>query len=273
MPSIPADEYADRRLKIAHLYPDAMDLYGDIGNVLTLVKRCQWRGIGVEVAEVRVGEPADLSDSDIIVMGGGQDTAQAFVAADLVRRGPAIRSVVDGGAAALVVCGGFQLFGLSYTTSAGSELPGIGVFDARTFAGKERFIGNVVVEARLGHAGSQHTESAMEIVGFENHSGLTYLGVLARPLGSVVMGAGNTGDGTVEGAVFKNAIGTYLHGPLLPKNPGLADYLITSGLTHRYGTVEPLESLDDLLEIRAHRVAVRRCDSGRVARIREPLAG
>ena len=250
-----------------------MDLYGDIGNVLTLVRRCEWRGIVAEVVEVRVGESVDLLDADIIVMGGGQDTAQSFVAADLVRRGPVIRSMIDAGAAALVVCGGFQLFGLSYTTAKGSELPGIGVFDARTVAGEERFIGNAVIEARLRRAGAPNAEAPIEVVGFENHSGLTYLGPLARPLGHVVLGAGNLGDGTVEGAVSKNAIGTYLHGPLLPKNPKLADHLIVAGLTHRYGVAEPLESLDDLLEIGAHRVAVRRCDTGRVSRVRQSLAG
>jgi CobQ-like glutamine amidotransferase family enzyme len=254
-----------RRLTLAHLYPEAMDLYGDLGNVLALLRRCEWRGIDVDVVEVRVGESVDLSVADLIVMGGGQDTAQAYVASDLNKRGPVIRGLVDEGAAVLAVCGGFQLFGASYTTASGRVMEGIGVFDAATIAGRRRFIGNITLEAFLQRWGAAHASAPIQIVGFENHSGRTELGPRARPLGQVMCGAGNLGDGTIEGAVYRNAIGTYLHGPVLPKNPRLADHLILCALAHHDGEVAPLESLDELTEMRAHRVALMRCDSGMVA--------
>ena len=260
------------KVRIAHLYPQAMDLYGDGGNVVALQRRCEWRGIEVEVVDVSVSQPADLSDVDLIVMGGGQDTAQAFVAEDLRRRGSALRDLIDGGAAALAVCGAFQLFGTGYTTARGQTLDGIGVFDAHTVSGANRFIGNVTVEVRLQRFGAAHAQAPLAVVGFENHSGLTYLGPKAAPLGRVLNGAGNLGDGTSEGAVYKNAIGTYLHGPLLPKNPRLADHLIHAALCHRYGTVGPLAALDDVLELDAHRVALMRCETGRVATARPRLA-
>lgn len=272
MPSRSTEPRSPHRLKIAHLYPDEMDLYGDTGNLLALVRRCEWRDIRVEVVGVRVGEPADIADADLVLMGGGQDAAQAFVAPDLAARGAEIRDLVEGGAAVLAVCGGFQLFGRDYTTSAGVELAGIGIFDARTVAGPDRIVGNTTIEARLRWDGAALAQPAVRIVGFENHSGRTYLGASARPLGRVVFGAGNAGDGGSEGAVYRNAIGTYLHGPLLPKNPVLADHLILAALAHRYGDVEPLASLDDTSEMRAHRVALSRCENGRTARRRQPLA-
>lgn len=262
-----------RRLTIAHLYPEAMDLYGDIGNLLALRRRCDWRGIATDVIEVRVGQSVRLADVDLIVMGGGQDTAQSFVAEDLLRRGPELCELVEGGAAALAVCGGFQLFGTSYTTSSGEELEGIGVFDAHTVGGSRRLIGNITIEASLKRDGAAHAQPPLRLVGFENHAGVTRLGLGARPLGRVVRGAGNLGDGSLEGAVYRNAIGTYLHGPLLPKNPRLADHLIVCSLAHRYGRAEPLSSLDDVLEMDAHRVAVDRCDDGLVAEALPKMAG
>jgi CobQ-like glutamine amidotransferase family enzyme len=268
----PADARTGERLKIAHLYPEAMDLYGDLGNVLTLVRRCEWRGIRVEVVDVPVGQSVDLSGTDIIVMGGGQDDAQSFVARDLVARGPAIRDLIDHGAAALAVCGGFQLFGRSYVTSSGRELPGIGVFDAHTVASSKRLVGNVVIEGRLQRWGATHAYAPIRIVGFENHSGVTHLDGSTRALGRVLIGAGNAGNG-LEGAVYKNAIGTYLHGPLLPRNPKLADHLIVAGLAHRFGTVQPLSPLDDDLENEALRVALLRCRTGLGPSDRERRAG
>lgn len=272
MPDTPHISLAEKHVKIAHLYPEEMDLYGDIGNVLTLVRRCEWRGIQADVVEVRVGAYADIDDADILVMGGGQDVAQAFVAKDLARRGALIRDLVEDGAAALTVCGGFQLFGLEYETSAGEAIPGIGIFDAHTTASDTRLVGNAVIEARLQRHGAAHAQAPLRIVGFENHSGRTYLGSDTQPLGTVVRGAGNTGDGTLEGAVYRNAIGTYLHGPLLPKNPRLADHLIVAGLAHRYGHAEPLVPLDDVLELSAHTAAVSRCEGGRVAKSQQSLA-
>lgn len=248
-----------KRLTIAHLYPDAMDLYGDIGNVIALKRRCEWRGIGVEIVDVCVGTDADLSDIDLFVMGGGQDAAQMHVARDLAGRGSEIRDAVEMGAAALAVCGGFQLFGASYATSAGDTMPGIGVFDAYTVGGPQRMIGNITVEARLQRFGAAHQQAPLRLVGFENHSGRTTLGEAAKPLGRILESSSDSGGPRFEGAVYKNAIGTYLHGPLLPKNPRLADHLIIAALAHRYGAAEPLSALDDTLESSARRVALERC--------------
>jgi CobQ-like glutamine amidotransferase family enzyme len=248
-----------RRLKIAHLYPDAMDLYGDIGNVIALKRRCEWRGIGVDILDVCVGAEADLSGVDLFVMGGGQDAAQMRVAEDLGRRGPAIREAVEMGAAALAVCGGFQLFGASYATSAGEIMPGIEVFDAHTVGGPERVIGNITVEARLRRFGAAHQQAPVRLVGFENHSGRTTLAETAEPLGRILESSSDSHGASFEGAVYKNAIGTYLHGPLLPKNPRLADHLIIAALAYRYEVAEPLLPLDDTLESSAHRVALGRC--------------
>ena len=254
-----------RRLRLAHLYPEAMDLYGDMGNVIAIKRRCEWRDVDVDVVEVRVGQPADLAGCDLLVMGGGQDSAQVHVSEDLVRRGTEIRRLLDEGAAALLVCGGFQLFGLDYTTASGETMPGVGVFDAHTYADAKRIVGNVMIEATLQRWGAAHPQAPLTLVGFENHSGRTVLGEGARPFGRVVCGAGNTGDGSVEGAVYRNAIGTYLHGPLLPKNPKLADHLIVAALAHRYGSPEPLAELDDAIEMRAHHTAVAQCAAAGVA--------
>lgn len=251
-----------KKLKLAHLYPELMDLYGDGGNVLALRRRCEWRGIDVDVVEVRISEPADLSDVDLIVMGGGQDASQLAVAPDLTRRAASIRQAIDQGAAALVVCGGFQLFGTEYLTVSGDTLDGIGVFDAWTVAGEGRVIGNVTTRVSLQRWGAAHAHAPIDVVGFENHAGRTILGAGAEPLGKVVHGGGNLGNSTVEGAVYRNAIGTYLHGPLLPKNPLLADHLIVAALAHRYGTAEPLASLDDVVEMGAHQVALERSAHG-----------
>jgi lipid II isoglutaminyl synthase (glutamine-hydrolysing) len=252
------------RISVVHLYPDAMDLYGDTGNVSAIVRRCEWRDIEVAVTAVTLEGGEVPADTDLLLIGGGQDTAQALVAEDLERHASRIRDLVEEGAAALAVCGGFQLFGSSYETVAGQTLPGIGIFDARTTSNSERLIGNVVIKTVPQAADTMAVPVGTQLVGFENHAGRTHLGLHARPLGRIVHGAGNTGDATVEGAVYRNAIGTYLHGPLLPKNPHLTDALISAALRHRYGTVGPLEPLDDTVELDAHGAAVRR-GSGTVA--------
>jgi CobQ-like glutamine amidotransferase family enzyme len=247
------DTTARRRIRLAHLYPDVMDLYGDRGNVVALARRCEWRGVQLEVVDVHVGHRVDFDDIDMVFIGGGQDTGQTHVSGDLVRRGAAIGDLVERGGAALAVCAGFQLFGCGYVTAMGRELPGIGVFDAHTLGGSDRIIGNVIVETVPGPG-----EDPMTLVGFENHSGRTYLAGGARPLGRIVQGGGNLGDASVEGAVYGNAIGTYLHGPLLPKNPELADRLIAAALRHRHGDDADLAPLDDALERRAHAAAIAR---------------
>jgi CobQ-like glutamine amidotransferase family enzyme len=233
-------------LRIVHLYPDLMNVYGDRGNVLTLVRRAEWRGIDVQVRGVSLGDRFDPDEADLIFFGGGQDREQAVVSPDFVAdKGEAVREAVEAGAALLSVCGGYQLLGKSYTTVEGQELPGTGLFDVRSVPGPKRHIGNVLIETELD--GMRRT-----LVGFENHSGRTYLGSGVRPLGRPIVGAGNNGEDGTEGAVYKGAIGCYLHGSLLPKNPWLADRLLASALQHRRGEPVTLEPLDDRLENEAH---------------------
>jgi lipid II isoglutaminyl synthase (glutamine-hydrolysing) len=250
-----------KTLTVAHLYPDVMDLYGDTGNLVALRRRCEWRGIRVEVVRVRVGDRDLPADTDLVLIGGGQDTAQALISPDLARHAERMRGLVEAGAPLLAVCGGFQLLGASYETVDGETLPGIDVFDAVTVSGPGRVIGNVVVRTFAQGPDTTVVPAGTALVGFENHAGLTRLGPNARPLGAMLHGAGNTGDGEYEGAVYRNAVGTYLHGPVLPKNPLLADGLISAALAHRYGGPQALASLDDRAERVAHRVAA---DAARV---------
>jgi lipid II isoglutaminyl synthase (glutamine-hydrolysing) len=248
------------RLTLVHLYPDLMSVYGDRGNVLTLARRAEWRGIDLEVRELSLGDTLDPREADIIFFGGGQDREQAVVSPDfLEQKGQAVREAVEHGAALLSVCGGYQLLGRSYTTVDGQELPGAGLFDVRSVPGPERHIGNVLIETTLD--GRPRT-----LVGFENHSGRTYLGRGVAPLGRTVVGAGSNGQDGTEGAVYGNAIGCYLHGSLLPKNPWLADRLLAAALSYRLGEPVKLRPLDDRLEEEAHRtMAVRiRAAGGRV---------
>ena len=241
-----------RPVRLVHLYPDLMSVYGDRGNVLALVRRAEWRGIPVEVSERSLGDRLDPDQVDLVFFGGGQDREQAVVSPDFLRqKGDAVREAVEDGAALLAVCGGYQLLGQSYTTVDGQELPGAGLFDIRSVPGPRRHIGNVLIETDLD--GQRRT-----LVGFENHSGRTYLGRGVRPLGHVVVGAGNNGEDGTEGAVYKNAIGCYLHGSLLPKNPWLADRLLAAALSHRLQEPVTLEPLNDELEEHAHEAVAAR---------------
>lgn len=233
-------------IKIAHLYPREMNIYGDMGNIITLVKRLEWRGYAAEVLPVEVGEPFDFTSVDIIFGGGGQDSGQLVVGADLLTRGQALREAAAAGMPMLVICGLYQLFGREFITASGAVIPGIGVFAAVTKAGPVRMIGNMVV-------GSGHGR----LVGFENHSGQTILDHDQPALGRVEKGYGNNPKSKAEGAVSGAVIGTYLHGPLLPKNPELADYLLLTALKRRYGATA-LEPLDDTLEQSAAAVAAVR---------------
>jgi CobQ-like glutamine amidotransferase family enzyme len=239
-------------LRLVHLYPDLMSVYGDRGNVLTLVRRAEWRGIEVDVREVSLADRLDPHEVDLIFFGGGQDREQAVVSADfLEQKGQAVRQAVEEGAALLSVCGGYQLLGRSYTTVDGQELPGAGLFDVHSVPGPKRHIGNVLVETNLD-------DQRRTLVGFENHSGRTYLNSGVRPLGRTLVGAGNNGEDRTEGAVYRGAIGCYLHGSLLPKNPWLADRLLSAALRHRLGESVPLETLDDRLENDAHEAVAAR---------------
>lgn len=239
-----------------------MNLYGDYGNILTLQKRCKWRGIDAEVKEISVGDKVHFEEVDLLFLGGGQDRGQSHIALDLQMRGPKIREELEKGLVALTICGGYQLFGKYFKTGNGEIIPGIEVFDAWTEAGSKRLIGNVIVDCRKTSSDwvmKDHFSSAetfhTTLVGFENHSGRTFLGPRAKPLGQVIRGLGNIGDGSFEGTVYKNAFGTYLHGPLLPKNAWFADHLIIAALKRRYDTYIELKPLDDELEKKAHEFA------------------
>jgi hypothetical protein len=235
-------------LRVLSLYPEQMNIYADRGNILFLQRRCEWRGIEFDWAGAGPGESIDPSAHDLFYIGGGQDRDQRAVAVDLVEtKRTALATAVDDGAALLAVCGGYQLLGESY--QLGEEtLPGLGLADLRTVREEgPRLIGNVAIETELGG------ETRL-LAGFENHGGRTYLGTGARPLGRVVPGHGfgnNGGDG-LEGVREKNMVGTYLHGPLLPKNAWLADHLIELALERRLGERPVLEPLDDELERAAH---------------------
>jgi CobQ-like glutamine amidotransferase family enzyme len=234
-------------LRLAHLYPDVMNIYGDRGNVIALRYRCERRGIELVVDEINVGDPFEPQDYDLVLIGGGQDREQRRIADDLVARGPAIREAVDEGLPALAVCGGFQLFGHRYVDHEGGVIPGIGVFDLETRhpgPRADRCIGDVVMATGLG-----------DLVGFENHGGRTYLAPGQAPLGRVRRGFGNNAEDGTEGARTKNAFGTYLHGSLLPKNPALADELISLALKRRYGEDVELAPLGDEAEQAAHEAA------------------
>lgn len=231
-------------LRICHLYGDLMAIYGDRGNVLTLRRRAEWRGIEVSVETVSTGDRLDPDRYDLYFFGGGQDAQQDIVAEDLQgATGAALQDAVADGAAVLSVCGGYQLLGHYYRPFAGPELKGVSVLDVHTVAGRRRFIGNVLATAE------------QPLVGFENHSGLTYLGSGATPLATVVIGAGNNGEDRSEGAVQGKVIGTYLHGSLLPKNPWLADRVIGWALARRHGDVA-LSPLDDAAERDAREAAI-----------------
>ncbi|MDP9320464.1 MAG: glutamine amidotransferase [Chloroflexota bacterium] len=232
-------------LRIGHLYPDLMSIYGDRGNVLALTQRAKWRDMEVETRSFTTGGTWDADWADVYFFGGGQDQGQDIVGADLGgANGEALKRSIDGGAAVFSVCGGYQLLGHEYVPEVGDPIRGLGVMDVTTRAGKVRFVGNLLCE----------TDDGRTLIGFENHSGYTYLGPRAKPLGRVIAGHGNNGTDKTEGAVQGRLIGCYLHGSALPKNPWLADQLITWGLARRHGAVE-LAPLDDAEELAAQAAA------------------
>lgn len=241
-------------LRVAHLYPRLMNVYGDRGNIMCLRHRCEARGIGFELTELSLGDQFDPDAYDLVFAGGAQDREQRGVVDDLlVTKADAIRDAVERDVVLLAVCGAYQLFGKFYRESTGVELPGVGIFDLHTEHPGERgprLIGNIVAEW------SPAASPAVTIVGFENHGGRTHLGAKARPLARVRSGHGNNGEDGTEGAIYRNAYGTYIHGSLLPKNPALADHLIALSLRRLHGEVE-LAAIDDRLETRAHAVALK----------------
>ena len=236
-------------LRLLALYPEQMNIYADRGNILFLQRRCEWRGIDFAYTPAGPGEGFDPGAHDLLYLGGGQDRDQVAVAADMVEsKREEIRSAVEDGAAMLAVCGGYQLLGRSY--QLGDErLQGLGLVDLETVREPgPRLIGNVAIEVELDG-------EARTLAGFENHGGRTYLGADAQPLGRVLKGFGNNGKDGFEGARYRNLIGTYLHGPLLPKNAWLADYLIALALERRYGQRPELAPLDDGFELAAQELA------------------
>ena len=236
---------------VAHLYPDYLNIYADRGNIAVLSRRAAWRGLELAVQAIEPGDLVEPGAFDLFYVGGGQDREQALVAADLAAKGEALRAAVSAGAALLAVCGGYQLLGRFYRDRDGVELPGAGVFPLHTIAGERRMIGDVLLECSLDG------EPRM-LAGFENHAGRTILDEGAEPLGRVIAGFGNDGESGYEGCRIGRALGTYLHGPLLPRNPWLADWLLAEATAHATGERPAFEPLPDELEATAHDVSAAR---------------
>src|SRR5690242_9746592 len=237
---------------VGHLYPDYLNIYADRGNIAVLARRAAWRGHDLDVRAVSVGHPVEPGEHDLLYVGGGQDREQALVAEDLAAKAEGVRAAVDGGAAVLAVCGGYQLLGRSYRAFHGADLPGIGLFPLETLAGERRMIGDVLLECEL-EPGIVRT-----LAGFENHAGRTHLDAGASPLGRVVAGFGNDGESGFEGCRVGRAVGTYLHGPLLPRNPWFADWVLTQALARQLGEAPRFDPLPDDLEQEAHAVSAER---------------
>ena len=224
------------KIVVGHLFPEYLNIYADRGNMAVLARRAAWRGHELEVRPLGPGDPVRPGEHDLYYVGGGQDREQELIAPALAVMGPALAEAIEGGATALAVCGGYQLFGRFYRDQSGDELPGVGLLPLHTVAGERR-----------------------TLAGFENHAGRTYLDDGAEPLGRVLAGFGNDGESGYEGCRAGRVLGTYLHGPLLPRNPWLADWLLSQALAHRTGDSPPqLELLPDDLEAEAHGVSAER---------------
>jgi lipid II isoglutaminyl synthase (glutamine-hydrolysing) len=245
------------RIRVGHLYPDYLNIYADRGNIAVLSRRAAWRGHELVVEAVGMGEALRPEAYDLLYVGGGQDREQMLVARDLAAKAENVLAAHAAGVAVLAVCGGYQLLGRGYRGFHGEDMPGIGLLPLETVAGDRRMIGDVLLECEL-EPGERRT-----LAGFENHAGRTRLDSDAKPLGRVLAGFGNDGESGFEGCRNGRVIGTYLHGPLLPRNAWLADWLLAQALAHRLGTGEApeLEPLPDELEGRAHEVSAARARS------------
>jgi len=240
-------------IRVGHLYPEYLNIYADRGNIAVLTRRAALRGHELVVESIGIGEQMRPGAHDLLYIGGGQDREQALIAPDLADKSSTIREAVAGGAALLAVCGGYQLLGRGYRGRDGSLMPGVGLFSHETVAGTTRMIGDVLLECEL------EPGTRRRLAGFENHAGRTLLDSGAEALGRVVHGFGNDGESGLEGCRVGRAIGTYLHGPLLPRNAWLADWLLAQALAHSRGDTAPtLEPLPDELEAEAFRVAAER---------------
>lgn len=242
-----------RSLRIAHLYPELLNLYGDSGNILVLRKRLEWRGMEPDVYEVHVGDTPSFADVDIAFIGGGSDREQKIVCDFLLEEKAELKAFVEDGGVLGAVCGGYQLLGESYLMGE-ERVPGLELVDLYTDRGEPRIIGNIAIDSPI---------SPQPIVGYENHGGRTHLGPGVTPLGKVLYGRGNDGTTGEEGCLYKNVMGTYIHGPLLPKNPGVADWLLSHALERKYGD-GTLEPLDDAEELAANKVMYDRLMAGEV---------
>lgn len=235
-------------LKLCHIYPDLLNLYGDRGNVLCLQRRLEWRGIDVSVTELPMGESRSLAEYDLFFIGGGQDYDQQVLMDDLKgKKAAEIHNAIEDGKTFLAVCGGYQLLGNRYSTWDGKQMDYIGAIDFETIGASKRMVGNFVFL-------STEASGCIEIVGFENHSGQTHLGSGVQPLGTVTVGYGNNGIDGTEGVRYRNVFGTYCHGPVLPKNPAFCDYILQTALETKYGSAF-LEPLPDFEENNAHNAA------------------
>ena len=242
-------------LLVGHLFPDYLNLYADRGNIAVLARRAAWRGFQLDVQALGAGAESRPGEHDLFYVGGGQDREQALIAPALAALAPALHEAFEGGAAFLAVCGGYQLLGRFYRDQSGDEQPGVGLLPLHTIAGSRRMIGDVLLECEL-EPGVRRT-----LAGFENHAGRTILDEGAEPLGRVVSGFGNDGESAYEGCRVGRAIGTYLHGPLLPRNPWFADWLLAQAIAHRTGAEPELPPLNDELELEAHAVSARRAEA------------
>ncbi len=241
-------------LTIGWLYPELMNIYGDRGNIITLVKRCQWRDIEVKVINMNVGfDHKLLAACDLLLMGGAQDKQQKVVSDDLHKKAKTLSEMIEKGIPGLYICGAYQFLGNYYKKADGKIINGLGIFDLYTEnLGDTRLIGNLIA----------NSDSFGNLIGFENHGGKTYLGKNIKPLAKVIKGFGNNGDDKAEGAIYKNSVGTYFHGPILPKNPRLADYLIKTSLKVKYKEDFELKKLDDSLAENARKVIAKRLSVG-----------
>lgn len=235
-------------INICHLYPDLLNVYGDLGNILILKYRAEKRGIKVNISNISLGDPFEWQKYDIVFFGGGQDYEQSIVSDDLIEtKQYGITQYIEDAKVFLTICGGYQLLGKYYTTPDGEKLQGLGILDIYTEGGEKRFIGNTVI---------YNEEFDETYVGFENHSGRTYIGSL-KPLGKVIVGYGNNGEDGFEGCIYKKTYCSYFHGSLLSKNPELADRFLKEALQKKYGEIN-LEPLDDSLELKAKDFIIKR---------------
>jgi lipid II isoglutaminyl synthase (glutamine-hydrolysing) len=240
------------KIVVGHLYPDYLNIYADRGNIAVLAQRALWRGHALEVVAIGLGERVGAGEVDLYYVGGGQDREQALIAPDMAAKGPELAQAVAGGATVLAVCGGYQLLGRCYRERDGTELPGAALLPIETIYGERRMIGDVLLDCAW---------AGRTLAGFENHGGRTYLDDGAEPLGRVLAGFGNDGTSGFEGCRAGRVVGTYLHGPLLPRNPWLADWVLAQALAHRTGEPPPLAPIPDALEEEAHAVSAARAYS------------